>query len=561
MLMLVATVLPVAGTLNKPETLGRQSNLSVDNNNYFSSILDIVKGDRGTSANDDWPMFHHDPQHTGYSTALAPSSSHVLWKHATNHMNDLPSPIVANDKLYMVITNLSKNNEPFFQAKTPIDISKNPFEQPCMIPGKSLLYCLDAGNGTEQWKISLDTIMCESTPAFADNKIFIGGDDALYCYDALTGTKIWNTTPIYYASYSSPCVTESRVYCGGFNGTIERGRIYSIDAANGDIKWTYVLGYELIYYTSPAFADGKIYATLLNISSGDINLLCLDAAAGTYLWSYSLGGGYSYYGAFQTPTVTNGKVYCASLNSTTNKGELYCLNAATGAKIWTYILGIDETMFFSSPAVAYGKYFAIPFNFTYGENRLLCLDATTGGFIWNSSIETYGIASSPAIADNKIYFNTGDQLYCYDVTDGSILWSYTLEAGSYSPPAISNERVYTADRYGNIYAFEDVLKVITHGGIARSTARLTNRGLTNLSNITWTFTATGNRLFGILGKINVSTNGTISLLKPGDTTVISVKPLLGFGKANMTLQIVLPDCVIKKTWNALLLGFLVINIK
>jgi hypothetical protein len=49
---------------------------------------------------DDWAMFRHDAQHSGYSTSTAPNTNQTLWNYTTGG-NVYSSPAVVDDKVYI----------------------------------------------------------------------------------------------------------------------------------------------------------------------------------------------------------------------------------------------------------------------------------------------------------------------------------------------------------------------------------------------------------------------------------------------------------------------------
>ena len=70
--------------------------------------------------NDDWPMFGHDPQHTGYSNCKMPEELELLWEYKTAGRVS-SSPAVVEGKVFVG-------------------------------SGDSYLYCLDANTGELIWR-------------------------------------------------------------------------------------------------------------------------------------------------------------------------------------------------------------------------------------------------------------------------------------------------------------------------------------------------------------------------------------------------------------------------
>jgi len=77
----------------------------------------------GTAASADWPMFGHDPQHTGVADESVEPPLELLWEFNINS-STASSPVVSGGTVYIVAFRL--NN--------------------------SYLYALDAVTGAEKWK-------------------------------------------------------------------------------------------------------------------------------------------------------------------------------------------------------------------------------------------------------------------------------------------------------------------------------------------------------------------------------------------------------------------------
>jgi len=273
----------------------------------------------GGSGTDDWTMFRHDLQHSGYSTSTAPSTNQTQWIF-TATSDVYSSPAVADGKLYIGASD-------------------------------GRVYCLNAATGALIW--SYKTGSDARSPAVADGRVYVGSwDDKVYCLDAATGASLWNRTTGG-AVVSSPAVTGGRVYVGSYDG-----KVYCLNAATGASIWSYSTGGQV--WSSPAVVEGKVY-----VGSRNGSLYCLNAVAGTLSWSYATGGD-----VYSSPAVVAGRVYVGSDDS-----KVYCVNASDGAHIWNCTTG-DNVQ--SSPAVADGKVFVGSL-----DGRVYCLDAENGAFIWN----------------------------------------------------------------------------------------------------------------------------------------------------------------------------------
>ncbi|UCE16735.1 MAG: PQQ-binding-like beta-propeller repeat protein, partial [Candidatus Bathyarchaeota archaeon] len=109
-----------------------------------------------------WPMFHHDLNHTGYSTSTAPNTNHTIWNYTTGD-RVVSSPAVADGKVF---------------------VGSDDWK----------VYCLDASTGAHIWNYTTGSDV-DSSPAVADGKVYVGSwDNKVYCLNASSGTHIWNYT-------------------------------------------------------------------------------------------------------------------------------------------------------------------------------------------------------------------------------------------------------------------------------------------------------------------------------------------------------------------------------
>jgi len=423
----------------------------------------------------DWPMFHHDLQHTGYSTSTAPNTNNVLWNFTTADMV-YSSPAVVNSRLYVGTTDDNNDN----------------------------VYCLDAADGSVIWS-NLSGVKVNSSPAIADEKVYVGAyNGKVYCFNANNGYLIWSNVTGDIV-HSSPTIYDGMVYVGS-----DDGKVYCFDAATGNLIWPYTTGSSV--KSSPAVADGMVYV-------GSDKMYCLDAATGDEIWNYLCGTI-----LYSSPTVVSGRVYVGS-----HDGNVSCLDAegnqhGTTELYWSYQL--NDTIY-SSPAVGDDKvYIASCFKgvYCYGddyitgdidhdgdvddedqdalldaygsepddpnwnpeadlndddfvdledlalllanfgnvyvascEDKVYCLDADTGDLIWDYPTGDY-VYSSPAVADGKLYISTypNGRVICLNADNGNELWTYAGGIiNGWGSPAVANGRLYIG-LGTTMYCFEDI---------------------------------------------------------------------------------------------------------
>jgi len=358
-----------------------------------------------------WPMFHHDPTHSGYSTSTAPDTANLLWNFTTGG-EARGSPVVVDGKVFF----------PSFDNN---------------------FYCLDL-DGNELWNFSSTGAsggVIYASSAVYDGMVFFGSHDGnIYCLDT-DGNKIWNYTvtvdiggTIYtLGTLTAPAVVDGKVYIATMG--YMSGRVYCLDM-RGDVIWQYTTGGQM--YSSPAVVDGKVF-----IGSDDDNMYCLDADTGAFIWSYTTGDN-----IYSAPAVADGKVFFGSWD-----GNFYCLDMNNGNELWNYTTG---SMVLSSPAVADGKVF-----FGSYDQNVYCLDMNNGNKLWNYTIGA-SVAGCPSVADGKVYIGChSGNFYCLDMNNGNELWNYTTGDRIYGAPAIADGKVFIGSWDDNLYCFGEAAPDIT----------------------------------------------------------------------------------------------------
>ncbi len=341
-----------------------------------------------------WPMFRHDPRHTGYSTSTAPNTNNTAWTYKTDgHVHS--SPAVVDGVVYV-------GSDDHY------------------------VYALNATSGTLIWRYYTGGEV-QSGPAVVDGKVYVGSwDRNVYALNATTGALVWSYRTSGWVR-SCPLVADGRVYVSSWDGNV-----YALDAATGALIWSYTTasgpsGSGVV--SSPAVSGGVVY-----VGSEGGNVYALNASTGALIWSYHTG-----YHAVPSPAVVDGVVYGGT------HGRFFALNASTGALIWRYYVRL---CFHSSPAVSGGVVYVGSLNY-----NVYALNASTGALIW-SYYTGAPVQSSPAVADGKVFVGSADHnVYALDAATGALLWSYTTGDKVISSPAVAGGVVYVGSYDGKIYAF------------------------------------------------------------------------------------------------------------
>ena len=336
------------------------------------------------SSLDDWPMFHHDPAHTGYSTSSALTTPVVLWTSPKVYGG---SPVVANGYVYILdLGNLycirASDGHQVWNQSLPAGL---PDSSPAVYGGYVYTPLTAYNAYTGEIVLNYTDYQGYTSPTVAEGIIYFGSHfrNSLFALNATTGSKIWNYTTGGEVT-SSPAVAHGHVYFASYDGNI-----YALDALTGTKIWNYKMNVPSSYMeSSPAIVDEHVYVGALD------NIYCLNALTGNKIWNYSIPGVRS------SPAVVNGYLYVGSVGS-----YIYALDASSGAQIWNATRGRS-----SSPAVAGGAVYI-------GDSiEILAFNASTGTKLWNYTFpvsEYYGV-SSPAIVDGVVYAGNGDALYAFD---------------------------------------------------------------------------------------------------------------------------------------------------
>jgi len=361
--------------------------------------------------------FHSDAGRSGNFSDYGPKNDELVYKLQLTGFVDA-SPVVWNGNVYLT-------NNPGMGSSEQLG-----------------LYAINATNGSIIWKIP--DIYGMATPAVSDNGyLFVHaydnstGNGVLFSFYATNGTKRWNVTIEQNAGWwqvsSSPLVYNGSVYVLGYDGTL-----YAFDFDGNELWNVSSGGINKQYFSSPSAGDGLIFYP--RNESGTYYLAALNET-GAIVWKKPVNGT-----IVNTPAVSGGRVYVAT--DTT----LYAFNATDGTELWN--VSFSGTM--STPAIA-GEMLYIGSK----DGKLYSFNASTGQEVWNytairSPSAWDSIKSSPAFADNVVYFATNEangKVIALNASDGTLIWEYEVNQYIMSSPFVYNGKLYIGADDGNLYIF------------------------------------------------------------------------------------------------------------
>jgi outer membrane protein assembly factor BamB len=275
--------------------------------------------------------------------------------------------------------------------------------------------------------------------------------------------------------------------------------------------WRFATG--SFVYSSPAVSDGLVF-----VNSYDMNAYAIDEYSGQQKWSFNTGSV-----IFSSPAVANGLVYVASRNG----GILYALNEQTGSEAWGR--GTLNYFIASSPVVADGKVF-------YGNwcsascfqnGQFVALDASTGAVIWaNATLPTAPVTSSPAVHSGRVFFGLDDgSVTALNETTGKAIWRVVPGGAQTIRNAltIAYGRIYigTATRFFALDEMTGATNWSFNTGNSNSTSAAVSNGVV--------YFGTGK---GNIYAVNATTGAQIWVATTG--AAVSSSPALSLG-SNMVL--------------------------
>ncbi|MBE44919.1 MAG: hypothetical protein CMO16_07075 [Thaumarchaeota archaeon] len=360
------------------------------------------------SENTLWPMYKHDPQHTGQSSFKGTDEAILEWKFSTEGVIQ-GSPMIGSDGTVYISSHDSN------------------------------LYAINP-DGTEKWHFSADKWI-DSTPAIApDGTIYFGSwDKRIYAIDS-SGNYKWSAQTPDQISSSPTIGPDGTIYIGA-----DDGFVYAI-YPDGTLKWSFRTD-ERIFSTPALAPNGTVY-----VGSFDNNLYAINPD-GTEKWRFKTDGF-----IFSSPGIaSDGTIYFGSYDN-----NLYAVYP-DGTLKWSFTTrGTVQ----GSPSIAMDRTVYVG-SF---DNNLYAINPD-GTEKWRFKTDDI-VVSSPAIDSNGTIYVGSVDTFLYAINpDGTEKWRFKADERIFSSPAIDSEgTVYIGSVDGNLYAIgkpleSSVSSLLTTGGL------------------------------------------------------------------------------------------------
>ena len=376
----------------------------------------------------EWPQFHRDSAHSGWSGAVAPNTPNVPWSKVLMvggaYGHDRYSPIVYAQKVYVVV-------HATLRAYTVGGLDAWP--GPVSVPDDVLDFTvrsLAAGNG----------------------RVFYGGTvsgpppgGVLSAYRASDGGGLWTLTFSEQLVWAPVALAGDRVLAGtaGALPGSPAGQVLAFDLA-GNPLWTFAPGSDVM--AAVAVVGTQVYVRagteLYSIPLDDPNGDGVISNPGEIEWKFSMGtwGGPRHDLALTgSPSVAGDFVYVGSQDGflykiprsdpTPGDGVMSMADVTAGGGWRSISLG-DWVA--STPTVFEGAVY-VGADQTFDSSRpanahLYRLDDATGQqIVWTQAYYYLVATSSPSVADGKVFLwaqpsTTSAYVYAYTLS-GNALWS------------------------------------------------------------------------------------------------------------------------------------------
>ncbi len=335
-----------------------------------------------------WPLFRHNPEQTGVTTAKLPAKLQTLW---TFKAGDAFENAVAVNGGVVYAGAMDEH-----------------------------LYAIDLAGGTQKWKYKGGPF--KSSPALRDGYVYIGDlDGNVHCVDAAKGTKKW--------------IFETSAEIGGVNFyrddilfTSHDEHLYCV-SKDGKLRWKFKTDGPI--YGSPAVTDGKTF-----LVGCDSQMHVIDVGNGKEIRSVELGG----------QTGASAAVLGDVLYIGTMGNVVKAIDWKKGEVVWTFKPGRNAQAFFSSPAGT-NKYVVIGSR----DRRVHAIDRLKGTGVWSFPTGDK-VDSSPVVAGNKVIVGSLDgNLYVLDLDTGKEIQKIALDGPISASPVVLDGKVLIGTQKGTLY--------------------------------------------------------------------------------------------------------------
>lgn len=298
------------------------------------------------------------------------------------------------------------------------------------------LYALDAGDGSERWRLSADAWVY-ALRADRGTVVTATRGGGVQAWESSSGHKLWELTGAqseFETAEAAPVLHDGTVYVW------QDARLRALDARSGRESWSYPVGDAASCGNVPVRVtpapDGNVY-----VAAGT-RVISIDRASGRVRWHFEAPAVFLAPPAFAPGSaVTGGGVYLADY-----LGTVYALDAANGKDRWR--IATEPRQSADPVLVAAGNVHLAAGSAVY------TLDAVTGTPKWRFAAGGE-ITGSPAVADGRVHFGSADHcLYTLDAAGGQLRWKLATGGEITGAPVAEAGVVYACSKDRCVYALD-----------------------------------------------------------------------------------------------------------
>ncbi|MBT5926599.1 MAG: PQQ-like beta-propeller repeat protein [Verrucomicrobia bacterium] len=327
----------------------------------------------------------------------------------------------------------------------------------------TILLCLDANTGEEQWAKEIGNILGNGwgdgprgTPAVDGDKVYaLTGEGNLVCASTKDGTIVWETTMSKLGGSEPKWGYSESVLLDGSNILVtpggDKGTVAALDKASGKVIWQSGDITDHAHYSSVVAAE--INGSKQYVQRTEKSIFGLNPETGNVLWKTDFPGRTA---VIPTPIVLGNRVYVTAgygagckaieIQPDNTVKELYSNRemknhhggvVRVGGQVFGYSDGIGwlcqnlsdgSEVWAERKALGKGA-------ITYVDGKLICLDESKGHVVMlDASTKGYNelsrftldpqseirasrgkIWTHPVIVNGKLYLRDQDLIYCYKV--------------------------------------------------------------------------------------------------------------------------------------------------
>ncbi len=352
-----------------------------------------------------WPMYGHDPRHSGFNPDEPRASSFTLaWE---KDLRALINPPIPRPTHQVAVANgvVVANVDSYF--------------------GNAGVVAMNTENGDVVWTKKFTEKFSVNPPSIAYGHVYFqqgnhGSDTHLFALNVLTGEETWRSSfAAQWEVYEAPTIAAGKVFInGGYYGGM-----YGFDAFNGDELWFAAMPKTDGW--TPTYDNGVVYTWV-----GD-RLKASDPNTGTTIWDL--------------PSVGSGNLIVVVADQVaygrgSDSQGLTAIDLTSKEVKWS-----TADSFTGTPAVAGSTVYVLV------DSRLKARDIETGNLLWSFDAGAT-LVGAPVVTAGNVFIASDDHTWVLDRDTHQVLWQ--VDKGGWL--TVANGQLFIAQKNGKLTVYNAV---------------------------------------------------------------------------------------------------------